>query len=217
MKKPFRIAVIDDHPVVCTGLEQILGDEPDLEVCATARDRESALALLDTKSPDLMIIDLMLGESNGIELLQTIRSDHPQLPVLIFSMYDERIYAERALRAGANGYIMKADLARNIVLAVRRILSGAIYVSEGVSGEFIQKYLRDETRSSAHSIESLTPRELEVFQLIGEGCGTPEIAGRMRISVKTVDRYKELLKDKLSAQSARDLLKLAIIHNRLQT
>src|ERR1700736_175663 len=166
------VFVVDDHPIVRQGLTLLINRESDLAVCGEAEEMHSALAAIQALKPDVLIVDISLNGPDGLELLKNIRITSPRLPVLILSMHDESIYAERALRAGANGYIMKQEATERVLVALRRILSGEIYVSDRIANSMVRHYVRGANASAHSSISDLTDRELEVFRLIGEGHGT---------------------------------------------
>ncbi len=210
-KKNVRhILVVDDHPLVRKGVRALLAQEPDLVVTAEASNRGETLESIRTQKIDLVILDISLEGSDGIEISKAIRAEYGALPILIVSMHDETLYAERALRAGANGYIMKDELADNIVKALRQVLEGKIYVSDNVR----QKVLRDLTDRRApiqsSPIERLSDRELEVFRRIGEGLGTREIAQQLHLSIKTIETYRAHIKEKLSLVTASELTRSAV-------
>ena len=205
-----RILVVDDHPIVRQGLALLINREPDLLVCGEAEDAMGAMHVLASSKPDLLIVDLSLNGPDGIDLLKNIRVTHPTLPVLILSMHDELIYAERALRAGANGYIMKQVATEKVLVAVRRILAGEIYVSDRIANRMLKHYITGAGTLRNSSIADLSDRELEVFRLIGEGHGTRQIAEALHLSVKTVESYQAHIKEKLSLRSARELMQHAI-------
>lgn len=205
-----RILVVDDHPIVRQGLALLINREEDLLVCGEAEDAMGAMHVLASAKPDVLIVDLSLNGPDGLDLLKSIRTTHPTLPVLILSMHDESIYAERALRAGANGYIMKQVATEKVLVAVRRILSGEIYVSDRVANRMLKHYITGASTLGNSSIADLSDRELEVFRLIGEGHGTRQIAEELHLSVKTVESYQAHIKDKLSLRSARELMQHAI-------
>jgi len=203
--------VIDDHPIIRQGLTLLINQEADLAVCGEAEEMHSALKAIEACHPDILIVDISLNGPDGLELLKNIRITSPRLPVLILSMHDESIYAERALRAGANGYIMKQEATEKVLVALRRILSGEIYVSDRIANSMLRHYVRGGHPSQAHStIADLTDRELEVFRLIGEGQGTRQIAEALHLSVKTVESYQAHIKDKLSLRTARELVQHAV-------
>src|SRR5277367_1745077 len=204
------VFVVDDHPIVRQGLTLMINQEPDLTVCGAAEEMHAALSAINTTLPDILIVDISLNGPDGLELLKNIRLTQPHLPVLVLSMHDESIYAERALRAGANGYIMKQEATEKVLVALRRILSGEIYVSDRIANSMLRHYVRGANPSEHSSISDLTDRELEVFRLIGEGHGTRQIAEALHLSVKTVESYQAHIKEKLSLKNARELVQRAI-------
>ncbi len=205
-----RILVVDDHPIVRQGLALLINREPDMVVCGEAEEAMGALHVLASARPDVLIVDISLTGPDGLDLLKTIRTTHPSLPVLILSMHDESIYAERALRAGGNGYIMKQEATEKVLVAVRRILSGEVYVSDRIANKMLKHYITGAGTLRSSSIADLSDRELEVFRLIGEGHGTRQIAEELHLSVKTVESYQAHIKEKLSLRSARELMQHAI-------
>jgi DNA-binding NarL/FixJ family response regulator len=207
------VFVVDDHPIVRQGLTLLINQEADLAVCGEGEEMHSALAAIQAARPDILIVDISLNGPDGLELLKNIRIKSPRLPVLILSMHDESIYAERALRAGANGYIMKQEATEKVLVALRRILSGEIYVSDRIANSMLQHYVRGANLSEHSSIAELTDRELEVFRLIGEGHGTRQIAEALHLSVKTVESHQAHIKEKLSLRSARELVQHAVQWN----
>ncbi len=207
------VFVVDDHPIVRQGLTLLINQEADLTVCGEAEEMHSALSAIQATRPDILIVDISLNGPDGLELLKNIRLTSPRLPVLILSMHDESIYAERALRAGANGYIMKQEATEKVLVALRRILSGEIYVSDRIANSMLRHYVRGAGSSEHSSISDLTDRELEVFRLIGEGQGTRQIAEALHLSVKTVESYQAHIKEKLSLRSARELVQRAVQWN----
>jgi DNA-binding NarL/FixJ family response regulator len=204
-----KVFVVDDHPIVRQGLALLINQEPDLMVCGQAEEMHSALQAIQNFRPDIMIVDISLNGPDGLELLKNVRGKYSGMPVLILSMHDESIYAERALRAGANGYIMKQEATEKVLVALRRILTGEIYVSDRVGNHMLQHYIRG-TSLPQSSVAELTDRELEVFRLIGEGHGTRQIAEELHLSIKTVESYQAHIKEKLSLRSARELVQHAI-------
>jgi DNA-binding NarL/FixJ family response regulator len=208
-----RILVVDDHPIVRQGLALLINREADLLVCGEAEDAMGAMHVLASAKPDVLIVDLSLSGPDGLDLLKNIRITHPALPVLILSMHDELIYAERALRAGANGYIMKQVATEKVLVAVRRILAGEIYVSDRIANRMLKHYITGSGTTRSSSIADLSDRELEVFRLIGEGHGTRQIAEELHISIKTVESYQAHIKDKLLLRSSRELMQHAIQWN----
>lgn len=205
-----RVFVVDDHPIVRQGLALLIDREPDMVVCGSAEEAQSALEAIATSRPDILVLDISLPGPDGIELLKTIRSTDPGLPILVLSMHDESVYAERALRAGASGYIMKQEATENVLVALRRILRRELYVSDRIANKMLQQMVSGSLKASQAPLARLTDRELEVFRLIGGGHGTREIAEELHLSVKTVESYQAHIKEKLSLQSARDLVQRAI-------
>jgi DNA-binding NarL/FixJ family response regulator len=207
------VFVVDDHPIVRQGLTLLIQQESDLAVCGEAEEMHSALPAILAAGPDILIVDISLNGPDGLELLKNIRIRCPRLPVLILSMHDESVYAERALRAGANGYIMKQEATEKVLVALRRILSGEIYVSARIANNMLQHYVHGASPTGHSLLAGLTDRELEVFRLIGEGHGTRQIAEFLHLSVKTVESYQAHIKEKLSLRSARELVQHAVQWN----
>ena len=205
-----RVIVVDDHPIVRQGLAQMIDREPDLTVCGEAEEAHAAMQAITQRRPDIMILDISLNGPDGLELLKSIRASDPDLPVLILSMHDEAIYAERALRARANGYIMKQEATEKVLVAVRRILNGELYLSDRMSNKMLQHYIGGAPSMIQSRISSLSDRELEVFCLIGEGRATREIAEELHLSIKTVETYQAHIKEKLALRSGRELIQHAI-------
>lgn len=210
LTKKNRVLVVDDHPIVRQGLSLLINREADLMVCGEAEDARMAMQAITTARPDILVVDISLNGPDGLDLLKDVRTRYPELPVLILSMHDESIYAERALRAGAQGYIMKQEASEKVLVALRRILNNEIYVSERIANRMLQRYIGSPSDGRASSISDLTDRELEVFRLIGEGHSTRQIAEQLHISVKTVESYQAHIKEKLSLRSARELVQHAI-------
>jgi len=208
--KKSRVFVVDDHPIVRQGLALLINRESDLAVCGEAEDAQSAIQTVATVKPDIMVVDISLNGPDGLDLLKDVRMRFPELPVLILSMHDESIYAERALRAGARGYIMKQEATEKVLVALRRILGHEIYVSERIANRMLQRYIGGPAADRPSSVADLTDRELEVFRLIGEGHSTRQIAEELHISVKTVESYQAHIKEKLSLRTARELVQHAI-------
>jgi len=204
------VLVIDDHPLLRQGLAMLINQQQDLQVCGEAANIRMAMQCIVQLRPDVVILDISLQGPDGLEVLKTIRATNPDLPVLVLSMHDEAIYAERALRARANGYIMKQEATEKVLVAVRRILDGDVYLSEAMSKKLLQQFI-DGTPSVLESrIATLSDRELEVFRLIGEARATREIAEELHLSVKTVETYQAHIKEKLGLKSGRELIQHAI-------
>ena len=204
-----RIYVIDDHPLVRERLSQLIEQQADLTVCGEAESAAAALAEITAARPDLAIVDLSLGESAGLELLKSLQRIHPSVPLLVLSMHDESLYAERAFRAGARGYINKRESAQRVVEAIRRVLAGKLYISEKAA-EILASRTRSGSRAERPAIERLSDRELEVFEKLGQGVGTRQIAEDFRVSIKTVQAYCARIKEKLNVGSATELLREAM-------
>ncbi|MCF7957994.1 MAG: response regulator transcription factor [Phycisphaerae bacterium] len=209
-EKKIQILIVDDHPVVRDGLSTIINHERDLNVCGEADDACQALKSTNELKPDIAVVDISLKSSNGIELTKRIVAVHPNVSVIVLSVHDESVYAERALLAGAKAYLMKDAVSENIVKAIRTVLSGEIYVSDAISKKFLHKIARDKSGITKTPIESLSDREFEIFHLIGEGYKASQIARTLHLSVKTVETYRGRLKEKLNLDSAAELLQYAI-------
>src|SRR5579862_1928721 len=211
--KVTRVLLVDDHPVVREGLAESINRERDLSVCAQAEDHQGALKAIETHHPELVVIDLMLKDSSGMELIKDIHARWPRLLILVVSMHDETLYAERVLRAGAQGYITKQQASHDILLAIRRVLGGGIYLNERTASAVLAR-LAAKPQAPSHAIpDLLADRELEVFELTGRGLSTREIAGQLRIDAKTVDTYRARIREKLNLKSSSELLQLAIRWN----
>ena len=205
-----RVFIVDDHPIVRQGLGQLIDHESDLKVCGEAASVREARAFLNDTRPDIVIVDISLDDSDGLELIKDIRAQHGQLPVLVLSMHDEAIYAERLLSAGANGYIMKQAAADQLLVALRRVLAGGIYVSERVGASMIERFAVGGLRQSADPIDRLSNRELQVLNLIGRGRSTREIANELNLSVKTVESHRQRIKKKLNLSTSPQLVQFAV-------
>jgi DNA-binding NarL/FixJ family response regulator len=205
-----KVLVVDDHPIVREGMALLINREPDLMVCADAEESNSALEIIENLRPDLAIVDISLPGRDGLELLKTIRAKDSQLPVLILSMHGETTYAERALRAGANGYIMKQEATDKVLIAIRRILNREIYVSEQIANRMLRHFAGAHGDRDRSPLDGLSDRELEVFRRMGEGQSTRHIAEELHLSVKTIETHQARLKEKLSLRSSRELVQYAI-------
>jgi DNA-binding NarL/FixJ family response regulator len=205
-----RIMLVDDHPVMREGLAQLITHEPDLSICGQYEDAARAFSAIPTLRPDLAIIDLSLKGSSGLELVKNSRASYPNLRILVLSMYDESLYAERVLRAGAAGYIMKQEAAEKVLAAIRQVLDGGVYLSEKMGSKLMRQLVGGKTSESGSSLERLSDRELEVFGLIGQGKGTRQIAEHLRLSVKTIESHRAHIKEKLNLKDANELVHTAI-------
>jgi DNA-binding NarL/FixJ family response regulator len=208
--KPTNILLVDDHPVVRQGLRRMLEQERDLRVQAEAASVAEALASIEEAPPDLAIVDIALGTEDGLQLVKQINARWPAVLILVVSMHTEQLYAERALRAGAHGYVMKHEPPETLVDAVHRVSSGGVYISEGLQSEWLHLMKAGKPRA-ATPLESLTDRELAVFRLIGHGLSTREIAKKLHLSVKTVETYRENIKEKLGLRNATELVQKATL------
>jgi DNA-binding NarL/FixJ family response regulator len=209
-QKKTRILIVDDHPIVREGLAKLIDQEWDMTVCGQAEDAHQALKAVTTLNPDLVIVDISLKETSGMDLIKDIKDRHAGLPVLTLSMHDESLYAERALRAGAQGYIMKQEAPEMVVAAIRSVLGGQVYISDKVTSRMVHKLVGSRADLSATGVDTLSDRELEVFLLIGRGLGTRQIAEKLFLSAKTIESYRAHIKEKLDLSDATELLQYAI-------
>ncbi len=218
MKKPctdrkslIQILIVEDHPIFRMGLTDLIHQENDLAVCGAAEDVKSACHAVKELQPDLVIIDLSLKKSSGFELLCRLHDGYKQLPVLVLSMHDEQIHAERCLCAGARGYINKKEASESVIKAVRQILKGNIFLSENMTATVLKKFQSSPSNLSAYSLKSLTSRELEVFYLLGKGMISADIAKRLNLSAKTIGSHKERIKEKLGLKNSAELVRYAVL------
>jgi DNA-binding NarL/FixJ family response regulator len=205
-----RVFLVDDHPLVREWLTQLIQRENDLTVCGEAEDTQEALRRIEETKPEVVIADISLKSTHGLELVKDLQARHPALPVLVLSMHDESLYAERVLRAGAKGYITKQEATKKILLAIRQVIAGQIYISEKMASRMVHKMVLGRAEDQKSPIERLTDRELEVFQLIGRGQGTRRIASELHLGVKTVESYRARIKEKLKLEDGTQLLQHAI-------
>ncbi|MEO6739796.1 MAG: response regulator transcription factor [Chthoniobacteraceae bacterium] len=206
-----RLVVIDDHGLIRRGLISMINNEPDLEVCAEADTLQGGLKALTSAQPDMATVDLHLGDCDGLELIKDIRKRLPSLPVLVISMHDEAVYAERAFRAGARGYVTKQQASETVLAAIRRVLAGGRYMSPAMQERFAQHYAGGHTHIKESPVASLSDREIEVFRLIGEGKVNRQMAEQLTLSVKTIETYREHLKSKLNLQTSGALARSAAL------
>jgi DNA-binding NarL/FixJ family response regulator len=203
-----RILIVDDHPLVRTGFSQLIGDCPDLEVCGEAGDMAEALKQIDATSPDLAIIDLSLAGGSGLDLIERIKSRNKDILMLVASMHDETLYAERVLAAGARGYINKQEAQDSIIRAIRQVLSGKVYLSQQMTDRLLSGMV--DANGEKRDIDSLSNRELQVFELIGAGVSSSQIAEQLNLSIKTIETHQAHIKKKLGLGSAHELNQRAI-------
>lgn len=211
-----KVLLVDDHPIVRERLAELINDEPDLVVCGEADDAQSTLAAIKRQPPDVAIIDLSLKDTYGIELIKDLGKRYPKLPTLVLSMHDETVYAERALRAGAKGYVTKQEATQQVLKALRKVLAGGIYFSEPMAEAVLGRVAGIGPTASGSPVDKLSDRELEVFHLLGEGKAVREIAELLFISPKTVEAHRENIKKKLKFKTSAELLRYAIqttLHN----
>jgi len=202
-----RVLVVDDHPLLRVGLVEMIQQEPDMEVCGQAGGADEAVRLIEEHGPDLMTLDISLPGKSGLELLKDLRHRYPELHVLVVSMHDESLYAERALRAGARGFITKEEAVDRVVEAIRVVQKGELYVSKGISNRLVEKLV---VGGGGSPLERLSDRELEVFRLLGQGRGTRQIAEQLHLSIKTIETHRANIKQKLNLKSATELVRHAV-------
>ena len=210
-----RVFLVEDHPIVRDGLAQLINEEPDLSVCGAAADAPSALRAVAELAPDVSVVDLLLGGDDGLELVKALKARFPRMPTLVLSMYNESLYAERSLRAGARGYVTKLAPTDSVLVAIRRVLAGEIYVSEATATRLVSKLVGGDASAedpgTPADVSRLSDREFEIFRLIGRGAGPSEIARQLGVSVKTVETHREHIKKKLGLPNGRELLRAAML------
>jgi DNA-binding NarL/FixJ family response regulator len=205
-----RIVIVDDHPLFRKGLEQLIHSDAAFAVCGEAGNASQAMDVIRKLDPDLAIVDLSLPGANGIELIKNIRAEFPNLPILVLSMHDESLYALRALRAGAEGYVMKHEAMANVIQAIHEVFSGRPYLSPAMAAQVITKFAHHQSENQPDTVERLSDRELEILELIGKGREVREIANRLHLSPKTVETHRAHIKEKLQLKNARDVVRFAV-------
>jgi DNA-binding NarL/FixJ family response regulator len=205
-ERPCRVVIVDDHPVIRLGLEQMLANEPDFEICGFADGAPQALTVIEECCPDLVVVDISLKEGSGLALVKQLAAKDRSLKILVSSMHDETLFAERALRAGAMGYINKEQAVDSMVEALRKVRSGSIYLSQAMTDRLLQSIAAGDLAQGKAPLEQLSDRELEVFELIGEGMTTRSAAEHLGLSVKTVETYRENIKNKLNLENNNELI-----------
>ncbi|MEI6196720.1 MAG: response regulator transcription factor [Verrucomicrobiota bacterium] len=210
MSQKTRILLVDDHPLVREGLANLISQQPDFEICGEAGNEPQALELIGTVQPDVAIVDITLETGSGLELIRNIKALYPAVKTLVLSMHDEGLYAERALRAGARGYLMKREAAKKIIDGIRAVLAGQLYVSEKIISQMTEKFVEGGTAAAISPVEQLSNRELEVFQLLGRGHNTRQISEHLHVGFKTVQAYNARIKEKLRLANATELLREAM-------
>jgi DNA-binding NarL/FixJ family response regulator len=209
-KNQTRILLIDDHPLLRTGIGQLIAQQKDMVVCGEVDDSLKALDAIEATNPDIVILDITLKKMSGIEVLKHIKVRYPKVKVLILSMHDETLYAPRALRAGACGYIMKQEAAENVITALRKINSGEVYISERMATQMLSRMVGGRATPISSPVDLLSDRELEVFALLGKGDGTRDIAEKLNLSVKTIESHRAHIKEKLNLKNATELVRHAV-------
>jgi DNA-binding NarL/FixJ family response regulator len=212
-----QILVVDDHPLFREGLQQLLTRDPNLWMCGEASDAAEAMQRILELKPDLVVVDISLGSGSGIELIKAIRSEHDDLPILVVSMHDESLYAERSLRAGAMGYVMKHEPGKTVITAIHKLLRGEMYLSERMSSAVISKFMRGEPDTPGSPVDTLSDREMEVFRMLGRGLGTRKIAADLNVTVATVNSFRNRIKEKLKLKTATEVMLHAIQWSREET
>jgi DNA-binding NarL/FixJ family response regulator len=205
-----RVFLVDDHPLVREGLANLINQQGDLVVCGEAEDSAGAIAGFESSKPDIALIDISLKNESGLELIKTLQSQYPDVALVVLSMHDEALYAERALHAGARGYVMKRETTKNVITAIRRVTGGDIYVSDRVVNSMARRMSSSRKTSAADPVERLSDRELEIFRLLGQGRTPSQIAEDLRLSLKTVQAYCARAKEKFGVSSLTELLRAAI-------
>jgi DNA-binding NarL/FixJ family response regulator len=205
-----RVFIVDDHTMVCEGLRQLIEYDPALTVCGDAADAEMAMQGIRRSHPDVVLVDITLADSSGLDLVRAIRSEQEDLPVLVVSMHDESLYAERALRAGAMGYVMKNEPGKTVIAAIHSVLRGEMYLSRKMSSSVLTRFMRGETQEPMSLLEILSDRELEVFRMLGEGKGTRQIAQDLQLTIPTIQSFRNRIKEKLHLKTAPELVLHAI-------
>jgi DNA-binding NarL/FixJ family response regulator len=210
MAQKIKVLLVDDHPLVCEWLTNLINQRPDFEICGQTGNAPEALRLVEAIMPDIAIVDISLASGSGIELIKNIKASQFDVVVLVLSMHDELLYAERALRAGAGGYVMKSEATQKIFQAIHNVLDGEIYVSEKFSALMTEKFVAGRSGKTISSVEQLSDRELEVFQLLGRGYNTRQIADHLHVGFKTIQGYSARIKVKLNLTTATQLLREAM-------
>jgi DNA-binding NarL/FixJ family response regulator len=210
MAQKAKVLLVDDHPLVREWLGTLINQQSDLQVCGEADSAPKALQVIGVANPDIAIVDISMEGGSGIELIKNIKASHPDVMVIVLSMHEEALYAERALRAGARGYIMKREATKGVLQAIRGVLGGKLYLSDKMAMMMAEKFVDGRPKTGGSVIESLSDRELEVFQLLGRGYSTRQIADELHVSFKTVQAFCARIKEKLALSSATELLREAV-------
>ncbi|MCP3924401.1 MAG: response regulator transcription factor [Desulfobacterales bacterium] len=211
MSDIFKIVIVEDHPIFSMGMKELINREEDMDVCGDAEDVSGAREVISNNNPDLVIVDLSLKDSNGMDLVKEINDNQSNIATLVLSMHDESLHAERSIMAGAKGYIMKQEASESVVEAIRQIMAGNIYVSQRIMSTILNKFRSKPDLVHESPLKRLTDRELEIFQLIGQGLLSKDIADQLNISTKTVGTYRERIKEKLFFKHSGELVRNAVI------
>ena len=213
METKIKVLLVDDHPLVREGLVNLINQQANLEVCGEAGNEVQALEVINQTRPDVAVVDISLETGSGIELLKNIKVYHPAVKCLVLSMHDEGLYAERALHAGARGYIMKREAAKKVIAGIQAVYAGQLYVSEKIAAVMAEKFVGGKSSANASPIEALSDRELQVFELLGQGQSTRQISENLHVGFKTVQAYHARIKEKLQLANASELMRAAIRWN----
>jgi DNA-binding NarL/FixJ family response regulator len=208
-----RILIVDDHPLFREGLRQMIERNPEWTVCGEASNAGEAMDAIQSQEPDLVIVDISLGGASGIDLIKAIKAQYEELPVLVISMHDESLFAERAMRAKAMGYVMKHEPAKTVQTAISKVLAGSLYLSDKMSSAMLSKFMLGKENEPGSAIETLSDRELEVFRLLGQGKGTRQIAGELNLTIATINSFRARIKEKLNVKSSSELMLHAMRHS----
>ncbi|MFH1153534.1 MAG: response regulator transcription factor [Pseudomonadota bacterium] len=211
MKPARKILIVEDHPIFKMGMCELINQEKDLFVCGTAEDVAEARDLVESQKPDLVILDLSLKTSNGMVLIKELNKYHREIPVLVLSMHEESLHAERCLSAGAKGYLMKHETKESVIKAIRKILSGKKYLSQRILDSLLEKVGEEPVNAHESPVKHLTDRELEIFQMIGRGFSTGQIADQLNLSVKTISAHRERIKQKLGLRTSGELIRYCVL------
>ncbi|WP_024336671.1 response regulator transcription factor [Desulfotignum balticum] len=209
--KKIAILIVEDHPIFRMGIKDMIDHEPDMQVCGEAEDVDTAIDQIQSLKPDLVIVDLSLKNSTGVDLIKEIHDRFPSCAALVLSMHDESLHAERCLQAGAKGYIMKQEASESVVEAIRNIMAGHIHVSRKIMNHLLTIYQNQPATAHESPLKRISDRELQIFRLIGLGLSSKQIAVQLNLSIKTVGTYQERIKEKLNLKTARELLRHAVI------
>ncbi len=205
-----RVLIVDDHPAVREALADTISDKMDMEACGEASSADDAFRMVERTKPDVAVVDISLDDSHGLDLVQNIRAQFSDVQVVVFSMYDESVYAERAIRAGASGYLMKSEPTQSVIDAIRNVNRGEVHLSRRMASHILNKVAMGRSSGPSFAIDELTDREMAVFQMLGEGHSVQDITDRLNLSRKTIETYRRRAKEKLGFESVAELLQYAV-------